>query len=205
MKHNYLLYGILFSTIIFRSSLINLINNMTGSLFIKNSSIELKLLKDKNDYLVNQYNSLLDFKNNIDMKYDYTITNVIKTNYGFGSLQITGTNYNIGSEVVNEEGLVGIISKINGSNSNIKYLYDTNLVVKINEESGKISDKDSNNNLIIKEISNYNNIKINDLVYSINGTYIGKIIKIKYDILDNYLTVKTVKLDNINYVAVINR
>ena len=201
MKHNYLLYGILFSTIIFRSSLIN----MTGSLFIKNSSIELKLLKDKNDYLVNQYNSLLDFKNNIDMKYDYTITNVIKTNYGFGSLQITGTNYNIGSEVVNEEGLVGIISKINGSNSNIKYLYDTNLVVKINEESGKISDKDSNNNLIIKEISNYNNIKINDLVYSINGTYIGKIIKIKYDILDNYLTVKTVKLDNINYVAVINR
>ncbi len=205
MKHNYLVYILLIFTILFRSTFLNIINNFTSSLFIKNNNFEVKLLQSEKKYLLNEYDSLINFKNNINIDSDYTITNIIKNSYGFNNLVINGSDYLIGDEVVNAEGLIGIISKTIGNTSEVDYLYNTNLVVKINDEIGKISNHDKEGNLIVTEISNYNNIKINDLVYSVYGTFLGKIIKIKYDVLDNYLTVKTVDLNNLNYVAVISR
>ncbi|MDD2504904.1 MAG: rod shape-determining protein MreC [Bacilli bacterium] len=205
MKNNYLLYIVLLIAIIFQENILYLTTNVTKQLFQKNENIELKLLQSENNYLSQEYNKLLDFKNNINMNKDYTVTNIIKTSYGFNSLLISGKNYNIGDEVVNEEGLIGVISKIGKKSSELEYIFNTNLIVRIGTETGKIINSDQDKNLIISEISNYNNIKINDLVYSLYGTYIGKIIKIKYDILDNYLTVKTVALNDLNYVAVINR
>ncbi|MDD4706458.1 MAG: rod shape-determining protein MreC [Bacilli bacterium] len=205
MKYNYLIYLIVIISILFRNPIINLINNFTNNFFLKNNNIEIKVLEEKNKILIEEYQNLLDFKNNIKFEYNYTICNVMKNNYGFGNYIINGDNYSIGDEVINEKGLIGIISKINNKTSEVKKIYNTNLIVKINNETGKIITKDKDNNLIVKEISNYNDISLNDVVYSINNTYIGKIIKIKYDVLDNYLTVKTIDLDNIKYVAVISR
>lgn len=202
MKQFYI-YILLIFSILFREPVLNLINNITSNLFLKNDNIEIKLLNQKNKDLENKYNLLLDFKNNIEIKHNYTISNIIKNNYGFGNLIITGTEYKIGDEVINQEGLVGVISKTNNNTSEVTKTYNTNIIVKINNETGKIVAKDNDNNIIIKEISNYNDIEVNDLVYSTNGTYIGKIIKIKYDVLDNYLTVKTIDLNNIYYIAVI--
>ncbi|MDD2409885.1 MAG: rod shape-determining protein MreC [Bacilli bacterium] len=205
MKYNYLIYILVILSILFSDSIINLINNFTSNFFLKNNNIEIKLLEEKNKILISEYQNLLDFKNNIKFEYNYTICNILKDNYGFGNYIINGDNYSIGDEVINEKGLIGIISKINNKTAEVKKIYNTNLIVKINNETGKIVSKDKNNNLIVKEISNYNDVSLNDLVYSINNTYIGKIIKIKYDILDNYLTVKTIDIDNIKYVAVISR
>ena len=174
-------------------------------LFIRNNSLEMEMLKSEKSSLLKEYEELLDFKNNIKINTQYTVTNVIKNSYGFNNLIINGSNYKIGDEVVSIEGLVGVISKLNHNTSEIKYIYNTNLVVKINDVTGKISGYDEENNIIIKEISNYNNIKINDFVYSLYGTYIGKVIIIKYDILDSYLTIKLVNLHNLNYVAVLSR
>ena len=205
MKHNYLLYILLIFVVVFKSSILNIVNNITDNLFIKNDNLELKLIKKENEYLINQYQSLKDFKNNINNDSNYLITNVIKTNYGFDNLIISGTNYQIGSEVLSENGLVGIISKINTKNTTVDYIYNTNIVVKINNETGKITSTDDFKNIIVKEISNYNNVSLNDDVYSIHGSYIGKIIEIKYDVLDNYLTIKTVDLKHLDYVGVVER
>lgn len=203
MKDNYLIIFLLIIAILFRGSIFNLLNNVSSYLISKDESLEIKVLNDKINRLYNEYNSLLDFKNNINIKEDYIITNVLKNNYGFGNLIIPDGDFNLNNEVINEEGLVGIISKKNNKTAEIKKTYDTNLIVKINNETGKIYSKDEDLNLIIKDVSNYNNISINDEVFSISGNYIGKVIKIQYDILDNYLTVRTIDFNNLTYVAVI--
>jgi len=203
MKDNYLIIFLLIIAILFRGSIFNLLNNVSSYLISKDESLEVKVLNDKINRLYNEYNSLLDFKNNINIKEDYIITNVLKNNYGFDNLIIPDGDFNLNNEVINEEGLVGIISKKNNKTAEIKKTYDTNLIVKINNETGKIYSKDEDLNLIIKDVSNYNNISINDEVFSISGNYIGKVIKIQYDILDNYLTVRTIDFNNLTYVAVI--
>lgn len=205
MKSNYLIYLLLLTSILFRSNILNLINNIGNNLFLSNNNLEVNILQNENQYLLEEYNNLLKFQNNIKIESDYVITNIIKNSYGLNNLIINGGNYRVGDEVISNDGLVGIISNVGEYTSELKYIYNTNLVVKVGDETGKIVNHDQNHNLIIKEISNYNSIKLNDLVYSVNGTYIGKIIKIKYDILDNYLTVKTSSLNNLNYVAVISR
>lgn len=205
MKANYLASLLLAGVILFRAPLLDLTNNITKALFIKNKNLEIIALQKQNEYLANEYEALLDFKNNIDLKYDYTVTNVIKNNYGFKNLIISGTDYAIGSEVITPSGLIGLVSKTNVAFAEVLPLYSTQMVINVNNETGKITGKDEDHNLIIEEISNYNNVKINDPVYSIYGTYIGKVIKIKYDVLDNYLTVKTIPLESVGYVIVISR
>ena len=205
MKCNPLYFILIFLFVLIREPALNLINNINKNLFEKNNLLEINILKDKNTFLENEYQKLIDFKNNIDISYNYTITNVIVNNYSFKNMIISGNNYEINSEVISEEGLIGIVSKINKNSSEVEYLYNTNIVVKINNDAGKIASKDKDNNLIIKELSNYNSVNINDKVYSAFNTYIGKVINIKKNDLDSYVIVKPAISDKPTYVAVIER
>ena len=200
MKNNkYIFLLIIFLVIISRNSLVNLINNTLKSFFIKDNNIEINYLNSEINRLKNEYNNLLDFKNNININEDYYISNVYKNNYSFDKLIINGTNYNINDEVLNNEGLIGFISKISDKYSEIKYIYNSRVPVKINNEYGKIIGSDIDNNLIVSEVENVN---INDKVYSVNNSYIGKVIKIDNNNLNKKLTIKTIDLSNINYVLI---
>lgn len=200
MKNNkYIFLVIIFLVIISRNSLVNLINNTLKSFFIKDNNIEINYLNSEINRLKSEYNNLLDFKTNININEDYYISNVYKNNYSFDKLIINGTNYNINDEVLNDEGLIGFISKINDKYSEIKYIYNSRVPVKINNEYGKIIDNDKDNNLIVSEVVNVN---INDPVYSINNSYIGKVIKVENNNLNKKITIKTIDLSNINYVLV---
>lgn len=200
MKNNkYIFLLIILLVVISRNSLVNLINNTLKSFFIKDNNIEINYLNSEINRLKNEYNNLLDFKNNININEDYYISNIYKNNYSFDKLIINGTNYNINDEVLNNDGLIGFISKINDKYSEIKYIYNSRVPVKINNEYGKIIDSDIDNNLIVSEIENVN---INDKVYSINNSYIGKVIKIDNNNLNKKLTIKTIDLSNINYVLI---
>ena len=200
MKNNkYIFLLIILIVVISRNSLVNLINNTLKSFFIKDNNIEINYLNSEINRLKNEYNSLIDFKNNININEDYYISNVYKNNYSFDKLIINGTNYNINDEVLNNDGLIGFISKINDKYSEIKYIYNSRVPVKINNEYGKIIDSDIDNNLIVSEVENVN---INDKVYSINNSYIGKVIKIDNNNLNKKLTIKTIDLSNINYVLI---
>ncbi len=201
MKYNYLSFIVLFLIIILKEPIMQNINNL---MYIRNNNLEIKTLKNQNEELEKEYQELLTFKNNIKLDNNFTITNTLKTNYDFNKLNING-KYNLNDEVVNENGLIGIITKTNHNFSEMTYLYNTNLTIKIDNITGKIMSKDQNNNLIIGELSNHNNININDNVYSLYNTYIGKVIKINYEVLDTTILVETPKPRNINYVAVISR
>lgn len=201
MKNKYWFLLIIFIVIISRNSVINIVNNMLSSLFIKNNNLEIDYLKEEVNSLKDEYNNLLDFKNNIKINNDYIVSNIYKNNYGFDKLIINGDNYKINDEVLNENGLIGFISKINNNYSEVKYIYDSKVPVKVNNEYGKIIGKDNDNNLIVSEIVNSN---INDIVYSVNNTYIGKIIKIDNSNLNKKILVKTIDLTNLNYVLVRN-
>lgn len=201
MKYNYLSFIVLFLIIILKEPIMQNINNL---MYIRNNDLEIKTLKNQNEQLEKEYQELLTFKNNIKLDNNFTITNTLKTNYDFNKLNING-KYNLNDEVVNENGLIGIITKTNHNFSEMTYLYNTNLTIKIDNITGKIISKDQNNNLIIGELSNHNNININDNVYSLYNTYIGKVIKINYEVLDTSILVETPKPRNINYVAVISR
>lgn len=201
MKYNYLSFIVLFLIIILKESIMQNINNI---MYIRNNNLEIITLKNQNKELEKEYQELLTFKNNIKLDNNFTITNTLKTNYDFNKLNING-KYNLNDEVVNENGLIGIITKTNHNFSEMTYLYNTNLTIKIDNITGKIMSKDQNNNLIIGELSNHNNININDNVYSLYNTYIGKVIKINYEVLDTTILVETPKPRNINYVAVISR
>ena len=205
MKHNYLLYIILFFIVLFRGPFIVLINNIGSLLFIKDESLEVNVLKSKIKNLELEYNSLIDFKNNINIKEEYIITNLYMNNYSFDKLLINGDNYNINDEVVNNEGLIGLIKETYLGYSEVEFIYNTNIAVKINDAEGKIVGKTDDNNLIIKQLSNYNNININDKVISTYNTYIGKVIKINKLDVDTSIIVETVNLKNNHYVAVLSR
>lgn len=205
MKHNYLLYILLFLVVLLRGNIISLINNVGRYLFVKNDSLEINILKNKVANLEREYDSLLSFKNNINIKENYIITNYYLNNYSYDKLLINGNSYHINDEVINEHGLIGIINNIYLNYSEVKYIYNTNIPVIINDLEGKISSKDQDNNLIIKEITNYSNINLNDKVYSVYGTYIGKVINIINNDLDDYIIVKPISINKSKYVAVISR
>lgn len=200
MKNNkYILYIIVLLIILLRNNLVNLINNIGKYIVNYDDNVEIKYLKSEYNKLKNEYDNLLDFKNNIVINDKYIISNVYKNNYGLNKLIINGDNYKLNDEVLSDEGLIGVVSNINNNYSEITYIYDLNIPIKINNSIGKIVGKDSSNNLIIKEIDN---VSLNDQVYSINNSYIGKVINIIKEDLGSKIIVKTIDLSNINYVIV---
>ena len=169
------------------------------------NDLEMNLVKSKNVYLEKEYEKLLDFKNNIDITYDYIITNTIVNSYGFDKILINGNDYDINDEVVNENGLVGLISKVNGKHSEVTPIYDTKILVKINDIEGKILRKDDNNNLIVGNLSNYDDINVNDKVYSNKDSYIGKVLSVSKRDVNTEVVVEITTLKKSSYVAVIRR
>lgn len=199
MKNKSIFFLILLIIIISRNSILNLINNTFKIFLIKDNTLEINYLNNEITRLKEEYTKLLDFKNNISIDETCTITNVYKNNYGFDKLIINGDNYNLYDEVLTKEGLIGYISKINNKYSEISYIYNTKVPVRINDNYGKIISSDKDNNIIISEIDNAN---LNDSVYSVNNSYIGKVIKIDNMDLNTTITVKPIDLKNIDYVLV---
>lgn len=204
MKRNYYIFIIIFLVVLFRTSILNLFMNVKKMFISAEPNIEIVTLKEENRRLKDEYTSLLDFKSRINIDEDYTITNVHKSNYGFDKIVLNGS-FKENSEIVSDDGLVGIITKSDGNLSYADYLFNTHILVRIDDTEGKIYGRDDDGNLLIKEISNYNNIKINDNVSSMHGMCIGKVVNIIYEDLESIIVVKMGSVNNLNYVGVIER
>ena len=204
MKRNYYIFIIIFLVVLFRTSILNLFINVKKMFISAEPNIEIVTLKEENRRLKDEYTSLLDFKSRINIDEDYTITNVHKSNYGFDKIVLNGS-FKENSEIVSDDGLVGIITKSDNNLSYGDYLFNTHILVRIDDTEGKIYGRDDDGNLLIKEISNYNNIKINDNVSSMHGMCIGKVVNIIYEDLESIIVVKMGSVNNLNYVGVIER
>ena len=205
MKYKYSLFIVVFLFVLLREPFLCLITNINKFFTVPSNDLEMNLVKSKNIYLEKEYEKLLDFKNNIDITYDYIITNTIVNSYGFDKILINGNDYDINDEVVNENGLIGLISKVNGKHSAVTPIYDTKILVKINDIEGKILRKDDNNNLIVGNLSNYDDINVNDKVYSNKDSYIGKVVSVSKRDVNTEVVVETTTIQKNCYVAVIRR
>ena len=140
--------------------------------------------------------------------------------YFYDTLTINkGSNDKIknGSAVFNAEGLIGVITKVNKRSSRVELITKaTNEIsVIIHGRYGIITGySKEEESLIIKNINNYDNIEINDLVYTSGlgnlpgGIYVGKVEKIIYDKyqIEQSIYVKTkIDFDKLNYVGIISK
>lgn len=217
-KLNLLTIILLLILILFRNNILIFFNNFYNMLFLKNDyeSAEIRLLNEKIKYLENEYNTLNDFKENLPLyaNYNYVVTRKIyQENYLLNSkLVIEGgsnKNFKEGMAVISESGLVGVISKVESSVSEVNILLNIdNLSVSINGIYGKLLYKDGK--FLVQDISRESLINLNDEVYtSTMGNikeklYIGKVTSVKDGVIEKEIVVSSsVDFNNLNYLLVV--
>ena len=182
----------------------NLISETT--LTSREKNLEEKQTELKNAY---QLNSFLDYK----IEYSKVL---FKDIYHLNKEMTIYKGKNNGVKkdnlIINNEGLVGIVNKVNNNSSFIDLLYNENisLSVKIKDNYGILKCRD--NELIIEGIDNKANIQVGDLVTTSDisiypeNIHIGKIKEITYDKyeIEKLVTISpAVDFDNIMYVGIL--
>lgn len=170
--------------------------------------IDAQALRVQNKLLKDELEKYDNFKS---IKGDYLVGRIIVRNlYDFYNEIIvnlgTKDNINIGNAVINSEGLIGVVYKVEENKSYIKLLTsDYNISVKINETYGNISSGK------ITLLDKYNEIKVGDKVYTsgysglYEGIYIGEIESVSLDNekLGQVAKVKLIDNKHLNYVAIL--
>ena len=126
-----------------------------------------------------------------------------------------GSNNNIkeGMPVIDDKGLIGIISNVKKDSSVVKLITNksTNISVKINDSYGIL--KNIDNKVIVSDFGYYDNINIGDKIYTsgignIKGNiYIGEVLDIKLSDteIEKFIEVKLASnINEINYLYVVS-
>ncbi len=190
------------------------------SYFIMPNNININVIVDDyTKYLESEYNELLkineiDFNTNLNVSISRILYRDIYDYHNYITIY-KGSNDNLeeGMVVINESGLVGVVTKVNKNNSIVRLItsVDSNISVKINEYSGIL--KVSNGSLIVSDLSNYDNINVGDKIYTsgignlIGDIYIGEVreITLNNTNIEKIITVTpAVDFDNLKYIAVIS-
>lgn len=114
--------------------------------------------------------------------------------------------------VINEQGLIGIVSKVNKNSSEVDLLTkdNLNLSVKINDNYGIL--KKEKEELVIKGINNKGEVKVGDKIYTSDlsiypeNILVGKVKEVKFDTYEIEKIIKVeagVNFEAIKYVSVI--
>lgn len=116
-------------------------------------------------------------------------------------------NVKMNDAVINEDGLVGIVTKVYKSKSNVKLLSSSyNISVRINDTYGNL------NNGIVTMIDKYSDIDIGDKIYTSGlddvpgDVYVGEVINVSLDKDELGKEIKVRLVDNkyLNYVYVVS-
>lgn len=212
LKNSYL-YFILLILILNHSVIINLITNIsryTGKNDNEHST-EIRILKEENNYLkeeLTKISSLTSYAN-----YNYKISRLSYRDPKNKSIfYINGgknEEFKIGYALVNNEGLVGIITEVYDTYSKCSTIDNSNISIKINNSYGTINKYDQIY-LISEDFSNKDEINLNDIVYTSELGIIKESIQIgTVKKIDNSGITKTIyiepfiDLNEISYLYVI--
>ncbi len=163
--------------------------------------------------LKDEYDALLEYKTTIN---DTLISKVIF----YDPLEFFETvtiikgkseNVAVGDLVINELGLIGIVSKVNTHTSKVALLpnKDTHIAVHIGDVDGLLTSE--NGNLVIKNITRMDNINVGSSVTTSNysllqtGLLIGNVKEIKTNdenLSYELLIEPAVNFNNLNYVTI---
>ena len=186
---------------------------------LKLNNIADAIENSKKTYYEQEYQKVLDLYEIKEFpKYEYEFSKVIYRNIYkyFNEMTILkGKDANLKEHmaVINDEGLIGVISKVYKNTAKVELLTnkDINVSVKINEVYGMLH-IDNFNELIVDSITNYDNVAVGDYIYTSGlgnlpaNIYIGKVKEIKKDqsgISKTLIVDKTIDFNKLDYVAVL--
>ncbi len=196
-------------------------NNFLAFLIKKDQVLNTDIITDSiNKTLIEENNSLhalLDYK--IENNYQYKISKVLYRDiYDFKN-EITiykGTMDNLKENdvVINDLGLIGVISKVYKEKALVKLITnkDSNISVKINDSYGILKTKE--NKLIVSNLTNYDLINLGDKIYTSGignlpgNILIGTVKEINMDNLEieKIITINpSVDFNHLNYVFIVGR
>ena len=178
------------------------------------------ILEAKNKDLMEELENILQVENlKYFEEYEYEVSKVlIRNTFTFNDfLVIENNDYEVGMAVVGPHGLIGRVSGVSKNTARVDLVTnpDNNISIMVHSSYGILSGYSKEYEcLIIKNLNNYNNVGIGDLVYTSGlstlpgGVIIGKVIKINYDrfkIEKNICVESRTDLSNIYYVGVIRK
>ena len=208
---DYILLLLLFLSIIFISNI---------SYFIMPNNLDINsFVDDYTKHLESEYNELLkineiDYNTNLNITISRILYRDIYDYHNYITIYKGSDDFiNEDMVVVNNNGLVGVISHVDKNNSRVRLITsnDSNISVRINEAFGIL--KVSNGSLIVSDLSNYDNISVGDKIYTsgignlIGDIYIGEVSNISLNStnIEKIITVTpAVDFDNLKYIAVIS-
>lgn len=212
-KEQIILIIIVLIVFLVKEEIYNFLYKMDTFNKIENKSCEIKnkTLETKYQELINQYNydDFYNFnleKSKILYRNIYNLDNKITIYKGFNN------NILENHLVINDDGLVGIISKVNKNSSEVKLLTskDLKLSIKVNNSYGILEYAD--NTFKIKGINNLENVEVGDKVYTSNlsiypeNIFIGTVTNSRnnhYEIEKDIIVSPAVNFNDIKFVSVI--
>lgn len=213
------IYIIIFILVIlFRENICFFYGNVLGVFKLDNNYYDsvITLKDEKISYLENEINSITEFSKNLErIEYNYKISKIIyKESYNFGKYKLQyGKSDGIkkGMAVTNEFGLIGKITNVSDKISELTILKDLDDVsVVVNNSYGKLNYDYETNTFYITDISNYDKVYVNDLVYTSGygsikeKLIIGRVKKVdNTDISKKVIINSVVDFDELNYVLIV--
>ena len=213
------IYIIIFILVIlFRENICFFYGNVLGVFKLDNNYYDsvITLKDEKISYLENEINSITEFSKNLErIEYNYKVSKIIyKESYNFGKYKLQyGKSDGIkkGMAVTNEFGLIGKITKVSDKTSELTILKDLDDVsVVVNNSYGKLNYDYETNTFYITDISNYDKVYVNDLVYTSGygsikeKLIIGRVKKVdNTDISKKVIINSVVDFDELNYVLIV--
>lgn len=213
IKNSFILI-ILFLLILYKGAFINLISNITSPFKDKEDPhiAEINLLNEKIKHLENEYKTVINIKPYAE--YNYTLTRLsYLSSYDASHFFISGGE-NLGFKenyiLLNSLGVVGVVNKVYKDYSEATFLTDvSSLSVRINDAYGTLTSYE-NGLFILNDLSNYDDISLNDEVYTSSlgiikeNLFIGTVYKIEKTDYKKKIYVKSkVDFKDINYLYVV--
>lgn len=206
-----MIYIILIVVLIYKGIFVNIIGNINTLVTKPNDNIatEIGILKEENKKLMSDLESVTKLKNSYEN--DYRITRLsYRLSYTESEFYITGSDYKVNDLLINEFGLVGIIKELKNDYSVANTIKSIKgLSIKINDAYGTIS-KYEDNYFIVNDLSNYDEVNINDIVYTSpigdnsNTIIVGNVSKIEEHEVSKTIYIKSnVDFSNLNYLFVV--
>lgn len=204
--------------IIFRDNICFFYGNVLGVFKLDNNYYDgiITLKDEKIEYLENEIDRINEFSKNLDrIDYSYKISKIIyKEFYNIGKYKIQyGKDNGIenGMGVTNEFGFIGKITKVDNKTSELTTIKDLkDLSVVVNDSYGKLNYDYETNTFTISDISNYDKVYVNDLVYTSGygsikeKLLIGKVIKVDNNDISKKIVINSVvDFNNLNYVLIV--
>ena len=213
------IYIIIFILVIlFRDNICFFYGNVLGVFKLDNNYYDsiITLKDEKIEYLENEINSINEFSKNLDrIDYSYKISKIIyKESYNIGKYKIQyGKDNGVenGMGVTNEFGFIGKITKVDNKTSELTTIKDLkDLSVVVNDSYGQLNYDYETITFTISDISNYDKVYVNDLVYTSGygsikeKLLIGKVVKVDNNDISKKIVINTVvDFNNLNYVLIV--